>query len=238
MARSTERIVDEQIRRWRLEREQRGPHTALVDQAPHVVTLSAPLGTQGNDVAREVGRNLNLPVYDREIVKHIAESNHLQLETVKTLDEQIQSRFDDYLTALLRERNFDANDYVHALARTVTALWHHGPCILVGRGSHLILPRSSILAIRLIAPQPYRLHVLLQRNDINEAEALRRLNRADGEREAFARRYFGTSLQDPLHFDLLLNTAHLPPHRAATIIVRAYFARFGSPRRDAERSAA
>jgi hypothetical protein len=129
MTRSIDRIVEEQVTRWRLEQADRKREHARAESLANVVAISAAHGTHGNRIAERVGQILELPVYDKEIVEHIASRAHVQVDTVRTLDERAQSRIDDYLTALLHERNFDQSDYLRALTKTITALGKHSPWV-------------------------------------------------------------------------------------------------------------
>ena len=144
MTRKITQIVDEQVQRWRSESSERTERKPESFVPANVVTISRASGTFGGEVARQVGRILDLPVYDQEIVEHIAAKKNLRLETVNTLDEYAQSRLDDYVTALFREKNFDQSDYLRALTETIMGLWGHGPCVLVGRGAHQIVYRCQI----------------------------------------------------------------------------------------------
>ena len=88
MARNINGIVEEQIRRWNLEQQKKKSQEGKRFEAEKVITVSNALGSNGIPVANKVGELLGIPVYDREIVEHIATTKKVRVETVETLDER------------------------------------------------------------------------------------------------------------------------------------------------------
>jgi hypothetical protein len=83
------------------------------------------------------------------------------------------------------EKKFFKNDYIQQLAKTVIALAHAEPTIFVGRGSHLILPRHTILSVQLICSRNRRIARLSNMLGVDEGEAEKRLNIMDDEHHEF-----------------------------------------------------
>jgi cytidylate kinase len=229
MARNVQQILEEQVSRWRVERQGSAERPSRVPAAqPNVLTLSNAYGSTGIAIAIRAGQLLGFPVYDREIVEHIATTTNVRVETVQTLDERAQSRLDDYMTSLLHERNFDQDDYVKALTRTVVALCEHGACVIIGRGAAHILRRKQTLAVRTIAPGSQRVRRIQDMEGLDREAARRRMERVDAEREAFIRRFFGADIHDPMTYDLVINTGEIDADAGAAIVVEAYRRKFGA----------
>jgi cytidylate kinase len=227
MPRELSVIVDEQIRRWRFEQGERAgrPERALHQHAD-VIAISNAIGSAGAVIAQVAADLLRIPVYDREILAHIAETAHVHVETVETLDKRAVSRLDDYLTALFREHSLDQNDYLKLLTRTVGALWEHGPCVMVGHGAVHIIPRRHALAVRIIASEPDRVRRLMELHQLSEAEARRMVERTDAERRSFHRRYFRRDVDDCRSYDLVINSSRLTYEHSAALVVEAYRHKF------------
>jgi len=226
MPRPINRLVNEQVNRWQIERKGKKTQPDRSDKAPNVITLSNALGSAGIEIAQRVGELLGIPVYDREIVEHIATTKKVQVSTVETLDERVQSGIDDYVTNLFRARNFDRSDYMEALTRTILALRAHGSCLFIGRGSAHIIPPGHVLAVRTVAPRGVRLKRVQAAHLLDRKEAERLLERTDAQREGFIRHHFGRDINDPLEYDLVLNTNGYDTNRAAQVIVDAYHRKF------------
>ncbi len=226
MARNISQLVDEQIRRWYLEQKAKPEEKKGPFEAPRVVTVSNAFGSNGIAVAQKVREMLDIPVYDREIVEHIATSTKVRVEAVESLDERALGAVDNYLINLFRERNFDQGDYTQALTRTITSLWAHGACVFVGRGAAHIISRRYCLAVRTVAPRKHRIRraQTILGADRHHAEA--ELDRIDAEREHFIRRFFRVGIDEPLSYDLVVNMAGLTTTAAATLVVAAFEQKF------------
>jgi cytidylate kinase len=228
MARSVSQLVEEQVVRWRVQRERIGRTTDAAREHvhAHVITLSDEFGAGGSLISALVAQQLGLPVYGREIVNHIASSARVRTDTVELLDERALSFIDDYLTSLWHERSFDRSDYAQALGRTITALWGHGPGLFVGHGAAHVIPRQFSLAVRVTAPRAERLKRIQAQEGVDGATAALRLQQKDQDRQAFIRRLFRGDIHDPLGYDLVLNTASLEPVACTAIIVEAWRRKF------------
>ncbi len=226
MGRQKHTLVEEQIARWEIQR-QASAAEAREFVPPNVITISNEVGSRGLAVAERVAELLDIPVYGRQIVERIATSRKLRVRTVETLDQRALGRLEDYVNALFRERTFDQGDYARALTRTVTALWGHEPCVLVGRGcAHIVSHRHS-MAVRIIAPLDRRVQQHSRTEGISTDKARARVARMDAERQAFILKHFSQQIDDPQQYDLVLNTAGLTVDCAAEIVVHAFRSKFG-----------
>jgi cytidylate kinase len=197
-----------------------------VSKPADVVVLSSAYGSWGLRIATAVGEVLDVPVYNHSIVAHIAKTANVRIATVETLDETARGAIDDYVTALFREKNFNQSDYFRALSQTIAALWRHGPCIFVGHGSHYLIPLHHRLAVRTMASSLVRRRRVEQTEGLDDDMARRKVERKDAEREAFIRRFFGERIEDPLSYDLVINTSQMTITDAAAVIVEAFRRRF------------
>lgn len=231
MTRSIEQLVEEQARRWRLEQAERNTakEKPLPTAPPNVVTISNAFGSQATGVGHRVGTLLEIPVYDREITEHIATNAQVKVETVATLDQRAQGILDEYISALFRERSYAHTDYLHGLSKTITALWRHGPCVLIGHGSTHIVDRRHALRIRITAPEDERIRRVQELEQLDKDAARKRVRQVDAERAGFHKRCFRADVNDPLNFDIVLNCEHLPLATCATLIASAYREKFASP---------
>jgi len=226
MPRSIQSLVEEQVAKWRATRAPDGRRSSPEFVPPNVITFSNALGSKGLAIAEAAGKLLGIPVYDREIIEHIAVTKKLRVESVETLDERVVGRLEDYVTALFREKNFDQTDYVRALTRTIMALWGHGTCVLIGRGGAHIVSRQHSLSVRTTAGFERRAKTVARERSLTLEEATRLVARADAERRAFIQRHFGVEIDDPQHRDLILNTGGIGIEQCAEIVAAAFRVKF------------
>jgi cytidylate kinase len=106
-------------------------------------------------------------------------------------------------------------DTIHKLAKI-------GNVILIGRGSHIITrTMPHVLKIRIIAPFERRVYRAAKILDISTTEARKRIRQDDAARSAFVRSHFDEDLNDPLAYDLIINTARLSEQSSARMLLKA-----------------
>ena len=91
-----------------------------------------------------------------------------------------------------------------------------GPC----RPMHPPAQQSG-LAVRIIAPKQ-RVEHMMQRRNLEQSAAAQLVDELDAARAEFCRRHFHRDIQDPLEYDLVINTARLSVEAAAELIVDAF----------------
>ena len=229
MADNLHKIIEKQMNLWRIQRRSNMLAGEESFTPANMITISNAYGTNGVGIAHLVGEMLEVPIYDREIVEHIATTGSVRVETVEMLDQVAQSRLDDYTLSLFRERNFDQSDYLRALTRTVMALWGHGSCVMLGRGACHIVYRKYLLAVRLTASGPWRIRWLMRARDISAVQAAQDVRRIDAERAAYIRRYFDHEIEDPQIYDLVINRTGLDDMQVAELIKSAFQMKMGRP---------
>ena len=91
-----------------------------------------------------------------------------------------------------------------------------------GRGSQFILKDyPGALHILIVAPLALRVKRIMESLVIKETEAKKEIERSDSSHREFARRYFHASLEDPVNYDLVINTEHFSVDDTAGLIAGA-----------------
>jgi cytidylate kinase len=108
-------------------------------------------------------------------------------------------------------------EYLGHLTQVIGTLAEHGNCIIIGRGANYLLPHRGVLKVRIIAPIKMRVRIIMKKEN-SEEDAKRKLIMVDSERKAFTRQYFNTDIDDPIDYDLVINTGYLSIEKAAKII--------------------
>ena len=228
--RSLSELVEKACRRWQAQQQPGAAQRELSSRAsaPFTIALSREVGTQGTSVAREVGRILDWPVYDHELLERIAQDMGIRatLHSTAWICRREQSWLLESVAGFLSspEKN-EWSDvayesaYVHHLVETVHALGIHGECVIVGRGATFILPAATTLRVRLVGPVRERIAAVSRQLGISERDAARRVRTTDRERIDFVQDHFFKDPSDPRNYDLLLNASRLSVCQNAGIIV-------------------
>jgi cytidylate kinase len=200
--------------------QRRMPATRVTYTPTIAITRQA--GTPGTSLAREIGKRLEWQVYDHELVEQIARDMGARTSLLETVDERDQNWLLDSLRAFgSSSRAVTESSYVRHLVETVLALGARGNCVIVGRGAGFILPGSTTLRVRLIAPQEERIAAVCRDRNWTRHQAAAWVEQTDRERRHFVRNHFVNDPEDPNNYDLLVNMAHWTIAEAADIVLRA-----------------
>lgn len=191
------------------------------EAAPFTIAISREAGTHGPEVGAEVGARLGWPVYDHEILRHVAEKMGLSPGAVERVDEKRKGWLAERIETLGSGPEVNEIAYVHRLKELFQALAAAGRCVIVGRGAWAALPAATTLRVRLVAPEDYRIHAAQVKRGLSRADAERWVHKTDRERTRFVREYFGKDSTDPRLHDLVLNAARLSVAGCAAVIVEA-----------------
>lgn len=213
------RIIDHQMRKWEFEASARreSSRESLREspvKSPVVypgITIARQIGAGGGDIARGIASALGRPLCDREILETIAGEGRIRSQILELLDERDRSALQIWIEGILRGRLADKEDYLRALVHAVASVAAHGPAVFLGRGVNFILGPGRGLHLRVLAPMERRLERLHDLRGLAEAEARALIERTDADRAAFVRRHFRREIDDPLAYDLVLNTASVSP---------------------------
>jgi cytidylate kinase len=188
---------------------------------PFTVAISREAGASGPEVAAEVGARLGWPVYDKEILRHVAEKLGMPPGAVERVDEKRKGWLAERIETLGSGAEVNEIAYVHRLKDLFQALAAAGRCVIVGRGAAQALPAATTLRVRLVAPQEYRICATQAKRGLSAADAERWIHKTDRERTRFVTEYFMKDPTDPRQYDLVLNAARLPAAGCAAVIVEA-----------------
>jgi hypothetical protein len=207
-----EKLIQRHLGQWsRLRATLRPGEDPAQQKALPVVTISRQAGCGSRELAETLGQRLDLQVFGKEIVEHIARDEHLTREVVAALDERVASQIEQWVRGMLDRRFFLQDDYHLALVRVVRTLAAHGGVILLGRGANFVLADRVDLRVRLVASEEWRVQNLAVRHQLSADDARATVRELENQRAAFVRRLFHTEVDDPRHYDLVLNVARLGP---------------------------
>jgi cytidylate kinase len=193
------------------------------EEARLTVALAREAGAAGTSVAREVGARLGWPVYDNELVEHIAKEMGLRARLLESVDERTRS----WMLEWAESFRFNSPDvvseggYVRHLAQTVLSLGARGECVIVGRGAAFLLPPERTLRVRLVGRLEDRVAFAARRLGVSEKEAARWVEDTDRHRQGFVRNHFNGDITDPKNYDLILNTSRWSAAECADFIADA-----------------
>lgn len=198
-----------------------------VKKKARVVTISRQAYSQVHEIAEELidlieadaafGKE-RWAIFDKKLVFQVLESQHLPKELSKYMPEDKEHHLTSHLNEILGLHP-SLWELFHHTCDTILKLASRGNVILVGRGAH-ILTRHFEQAVhaRVVAPLEKRTGRAARLNAIGEKEARHLIRKEDHGRAAFIHSHFNESIDDPLSYDIVLNTGRLSAKDAAALI--------------------
>jgi cytidylate kinase len=185
------------------------------------ISISREAGAGGITVAREVGRRINWPVYDQELLESLAKDLKVDVSHVEDYDERRGSVLVDSIKAFASAVSVSELTYFRGLVRMLEALRARGEAIIVGRGSSFILPPESTLRVRIVASRDDRVAFIARERDLSASNAARFIDTTDHDRSKFIKDHFHKDPADPLNYDLILNRSRFSTDEAAELVIEA-----------------
>lgn len=186
----------------------------------HVIALSREAGSRGTLVAREVGRRLDWPVYDNELLTELARELKVDARRLEVVDERPGSRLTEMISAFAATGDVSEITYFRGLLKLLLALGARGHCVLVGRGATIALPAETTLRVRVVATPEDRIAAIAEERGLPHNEAARLMATTDRERTRFIRSHFHEDLADPLLYDLTLNASRFSVEECAGMVIQ------------------
>ena len=206
---SIETIIKEQIQKWKQKTQSNVP----------VITISSQPGSGGRRLARGLADRFNIDLFDRDMVREIAESAHISGAVIDTIEKERLSGIQDFISSLVNDRYLWPGVYLEHLMKVVATIACHGNAIIVGRGANFLIPKERRLAIRVIAPMESRIANISQEFGVTPEEAKRRAINRENRRAAFIRQSFHADVNDPQHYELVINTHRLTYEAAMGAVI-------------------
>ena len=95
-----------------------------------------------------------------------------------------------------------------------------GGIVYHGRGGHLVLPGLiHVLRIRAIANMEDRIKMVMQRMNIARKQAKQYIEQVDEDRRKYSRFFYNVDCDDPSHYDIVVNAAHLAVDNSASALM-------------------
>lgn len=213
-----ERLIDEQARKWQQATDRRKKKQ---EPPGPVITISREPGSEGHILAKLIAEELKIDLFDREIIHQVSKSANMSERVVSSLDEKERSLLDNWIQFLKTSRWFWGDEYVHHLTTVIGTIGEHGNAVILGRGANMVLPPEETLRVRFIAPLEIRVQSIAKEQDISEENAKKYIAKEESDRKAFIRKYFHADIDDPINYDLVINTQFIKTENIIEIVKNA-----------------
>jgi cytidylate kinase len=198
-----------------------------------IVTVSAPYGCGGAEIAPAVAERLGLPFHDRAIPAQVAGRLGVPVEEAEANDETVVGglwrlvaslgTMPDPVGGVLPTSSLpDARAYREQTERVLSEIADGAGGVVLGRAGALVLrDRRDALHVRLDGSQSRRLSAAMLRSGRPENELRREMEAADRSREAYVRHFYRCDPAEARHYHLVIDSTVLPLDTVTELIVTA-----------------
>lgn len=165
-----------------------------------LITITQDYGSHGYFVAQQVAERLQLHLYDDETLRHAAVRLGEKTENLDGLKEKVPGFFDQLMHG-------KKDVYLDVLQGVVYQIASENNGVIVGHGSQVLLKDfGCALHVRIITPAEKRVRYFMEKRGLDEDQAWKLVTTKDEEASDFFRYAFKMDINDPLLYDIVINT--------------------------------
>lgn len=183
---------------------------------PLVCTVSSGAGSGGREVAKRLAERLEVGLFDHRILQEVAHETRIDPEVLRRLDERVEGMKGAWLRSLLTGEDVFKETVRRNLINVILGIACRGGVIL-GRGGNFILAHRPVLRVRIVGSPSRCARRIAERRGVELSAAELARQRTDLERKEFIRQFYGRDIDDPLGYDLVLNSDRLAPEAVTEI---------------------
>jgi Cytidylate kinase-like family len=160
-------------------------------------------------------------LFDGELVEKVLEDHDLPKALAAAMPEDRVAGISDTMDELFGLRP-SSWTLVRKTADTILHLAALGNVVVIGRGANIITRElDRAFHVRLVASFDERVARIREREQLDEQEAARFVRRTDDGRRRYVKKYYGEDIEDPLLYDVVINTDRISVFEAARMIADA-----------------
>lgn len=176
-----------------------------------IITISREMGSGGIPIAHRAAEKLGYTLIDGEAIAKVAGKYGLTPEALEIADEKPPA----FVERLDEKMEVD----LHLIELIILEYALKGNVIIYGRGGQdLLKDISSVLRTRIIAPFEERVERWAEREWLDPDLARVLVRKSDQQRAGFIKYYFDRDWDNPLHYDLIINTSRLSEETAVKLL--------------------
>ena len=183
-----------------------------------VITIGRQFGSAGREIGEKLSKKLDIPFYDKDLLKRAAKESGLCEEIFENFDEKPSSSFlyslvmDPYSLGY-SNNGFDLplNHKVFLAAfDTIKKIADEGACIIVGRCADYVLQDyTNCINLFIHAPLEDRIKRISMKYDLPENKAKDMIYKKDKQRASYYNYYSNSKWADIKNYHLSINSSML-----------------------------
>jgi cytidylate kinase len=208
-----------------------------------VITIRGQMGGGAPEIGKLIADTLHVDYIDRQIISEVAKKLRVSKGGVTEKETPPGSLWERIALALSRgypagsgyagamgtfgadlpvyEMPLGDSQYLAGLESVIKGLAESDAVVIRGRGSQFILKaKTDALHVLVVAPEELRIKRIIESLKMQESDAKKEISRSDSSHREFIKRYFQADLEDPVNYDIVVNTAVLEFEDIADIAIK------------------
>ena len=192
----------------------------------NIITISRQFGSGGRTVGRQLAERLNIPFYDRELVKQVAEETGFDTKFIEENGEFSPSKsifsFAVSQGVPCMQNGLSVSDFIFCMQRQVILKLAEKPCVIVGRGADYILrDRDDVFDVFIHASMENRADRIVRLYGESEKKPEQRLADKDKKRKIYCKHYTDREWGDAKNYDMCLDSGRIGIDKCVDLIIDA-----------------
>ncbi|MBD1401353.1 AAA family ATPase [Pelovirga terrestris] len=199
----------------------------LADQSKPAVciTLTREFGCQAYALAEALQKRLNTRtkgepwvVVGRQVIDEVAKLSGFTAEQIDN-SENTPAALKSIFSMFLDRSSAEETEVFAHMRRVMRGFAKRGNCIIVGRGApYVTQDLPNCIHLRLVAPMDFKIANISSKYGMDQAAARDHIDRLQGQREAFVRRFVNEVSERPAVYHLIMNDARMPTEGLAQLV--------------------
>ena len=181
-----------------------------------IITFGRQYGSRGRELARDLAKKLNIPVYDEDMIKYASKELNISEDAIRKGEETPRNELLHALTSgsMYAAKEYDASttDKMFLIqSNIILQLAKMSPCIIVGRCSNYVLEQAGVKTIDIFVSANYedRIKQVAHRKNISYSKAKNYVDKKEKNREYYFNYYSSYEWGKPQYYDLCVNTSSM-----------------------------
>ena len=202
-----------------------------------VITISRMYGSGGRTVAGMLSKRLDIPFYDKDLVRFASDESGINEALFVNADEKVK---DSHIFKVAKSvyngeiippesKDFTSNrNLFNFQAKVIRMLAESESCVIVGRCAEFILKDyDNVLSVLIHAPLDFCYEKAAEKVGYTGKELEAYVNRINKQKEEYHKFYTGMPWYDARNYDLCLDSSKLGFERCVDEIIAYMDVRFG-----------
>lgn len=196
-----------------------------------IITIGRQYGSGGREIGHTLGKVLNIPVYDKELLDLASEKSGMSREYLEKLDEQGTASFFQSLVFnatlignVATNYYIPMNDQLFILqSEMIVELATKSDCIIIGRCADDVLKdKFKLIKVFITGNLECRIKKVMERHNKTCEEAKQEVAKIDKKRASYYDYYTRQSWQNISNYDISLNSSKFSINEIVDILAALY----------------